>query len=101
MTHKVLLLPGDGIGPEIAAQAARLLKACQEAGLDIEVEEGLPFLNSYVKAALANGAIPYSPPTNSDGDDALALAEHAKAKSMQSSLNFAAYDAPTTPTNFN
>ncbi|AJY50459.1 3-isopropylmalate dehydrogenase [Halomonas sp. KO116] len=41
MTHKVLLLPGDGIGPEIAAQAARLLKACQQAGLDIEVEEGL------------------------------------------------------------
>ncbi|GEN29293.1 3-isopropylmalate dehydrogenase [Halovibrio variabilis] len=41
MTHKVLLLPGDGIGPEIAAQAARLLKACQEAGLDIAVEEGL------------------------------------------------------------
>lgn len=41
MTHKVLLLPGDGIGPEIAAQAARLLKACQEAGLDIEVEEAL------------------------------------------------------------
>lgn len=41
MTHKVLLLPGDGIGPEIAAQAARLLKACQDAGLDIEVEEGL------------------------------------------------------------
>ena len=41
MTHKVLLLPGDGIGPEIAAQAARLLKACQESGLDIEVEEGL------------------------------------------------------------
>ncbi|MCD1586942.1 3-isopropylmalate dehydrogenase [Halomonas sp. IOP_14] len=41
MTHKVLLLPGDGIGPEIAAQAARLLKACQEAGLDIEVDEGL------------------------------------------------------------
>jgi 3-isopropylmalate dehydrogenase len=41
MTHKVLLLPGDGIGPEIAAQAARLLKACQEAGLNIEVEEGL------------------------------------------------------------
>ncbi|HAA46555.1 MAG: 3-isopropylmalate dehydrogenase [Halomonas sp. 54_146] len=41
MSHNVLLLPGDGIGPEIAAQAARLLKACQEAGLDIEVEEGL------------------------------------------------------------
>ncbi|WP_252109258.1 MULTISPECIES: 3-isopropylmalate dehydrogenase [unclassified Halomonas] len=41
MTQKVLLLPGDGIGPEIAAQAARLLKACQDAGLDIEVEEAL------------------------------------------------------------
>ncbi|WP_447928830.1 MULTISPECIES: 3-isopropylmalate dehydrogenase [unclassified Vreelandella] len=41
MTQKVLLLPGDGIGPEIAAQAARLLKACQEAGLDIDVEEAL------------------------------------------------------------
>lgn len=41
MTQKVLLLPGDGIGPEIAAQAARLLKACQQAGLDIEVEEAL------------------------------------------------------------
>ncbi|WP_447528549.1 3-isopropylmalate dehydrogenase [Vreelandella sp. TE19] len=41
MTQKVLLLPGDGIGPEIAAQAARLLKACQDAGLDIDVEEAL------------------------------------------------------------
>ncbi|MGO1626906.1 MAG: 3-isopropylmalate dehydrogenase [Halomonadaceae bacterium] len=41
MTRKVLLLPGDGIGPEIAAQAARLLEACQKAGLDIEVEEAL------------------------------------------------------------
>lgn len=41
MTRKVLLLPGDGIGPEIAAQAARLLEACQKAGLAIEVEEAL------------------------------------------------------------
>ncbi|MDR5900235.1 3-isopropylmalate dehydrogenase [Halomonas vilamensis] len=41
MTHKVLLLPGDGIGPEIAAQAKRLLQSCKEAGLDIDVEEGL------------------------------------------------------------
>ncbi|MGM0521864.1 MAG: 3-isopropylmalate dehydrogenase [Pseudomonadota bacterium] len=41
MTHKVLLLPGDGIGPEIAAQAKRLLQACKESGLDIDVEEGL------------------------------------------------------------
>ncbi|MFO7909552.1 MAG: 3-isopropylmalate dehydrogenase [Halomonas sp.] len=41
MTHNVLLLPGDGIGPEIAAQAKRLLNACQDAGLDIQLEEGL------------------------------------------------------------
>ena len=41
MTHNVLLLPGDGIGPEIAAQAKRLLHACQDAGLDIQLEEGL------------------------------------------------------------
>ena len=53
---------------------------------DIEVIEGLPFLDSYVKAALANGAIPYSPPTKSDDDDdALALAEHAKAKAPSTS----------------
>ncbi|GAA3908283.1 3-isopropylmalate dehydrogenase [Halomonas cibimaris] len=39
MTRKVLLLPGDGIGPEITAQAARLLDACRKAGLDIEIEE--------------------------------------------------------------
>lgn len=39
MTRKVLLLPGDGIGPEITAQAARLLDACQKAGLDIDVDE--------------------------------------------------------------
>ena len=49
--------------------------------------EGLPFSTLYVKAALANGAIPYSPPTKSnDNDDTLALAEHAKEKAMQGSL---------------
>ncbi|XKH58916.1 3-isopropylmalate dehydrogenase [Halomonas sediminis] len=41
MTRKILLLPGDGIGPEISLQASRLLAACQEAGLDIAVEEAL------------------------------------------------------------
>ncbi|WP_017430186.1 3-isopropylmalate dehydrogenase [Vreelandella jeotgali] len=41
MTRKVLLLPGDGIGPEITDQAARLLGACQTAGLDIDVEKAL------------------------------------------------------------
>ncbi|MBB3229601.1 3-isopropylmalate dehydrogenase [Halomonas stenophila] len=39
MTRKILVLPGDGIGPEITAQASRVLAACQARGLDIEVEE--------------------------------------------------------------
>ncbi|MDX5433322.1 MAG: 3-isopropylmalate dehydrogenase [Halomonas sp.] len=41
MTRKILVLPGDGIGPEITAQASRILAACQARGLDIEIEEGL------------------------------------------------------------
>ena len=41
MTRKILVLPGDGIGPEITAQASRILAACQARGLDVEVEEGL------------------------------------------------------------
>ncbi|GED21879.1 3-isopropylmalate dehydrogenase [Halomonas halmophila] len=39
MTRKILVLPGDGIGPEITAQASRVLAACQARGLDVEVEE--------------------------------------------------------------
>lgn len=41
MTRKILILPGDGIGPEITAQASRILAACQARGLDVEVEEAL------------------------------------------------------------
>ncbi len=41
MTRKILVLPGDGIGPEITAEASRILAACQAHGLDIEIEEGL------------------------------------------------------------
>ncbi len=42
MTHKLLVLPGDGIGPEIVAEAVKLLQALQrEFGLAIEMEEGL------------------------------------------------------------
>jgi 3-isopropylmalate dehydrogenase len=41
MSHKILILPGDGIGPEITAQAARLLAACQARGLKVEIEEAL------------------------------------------------------------
>ena len=42
MTHKVLVLPGDGIGPEIVTEAAKILECLrQEFGLDIVLETGL------------------------------------------------------------
>jgi len=41
MTKKILILPGDGIGPEITAEAVKILDACRESGLDAEREEGL------------------------------------------------------------
>ncbi|GAB2784388.1 3-isopropylmalate dehydrogenase [Halomonas shantousis] len=40
MSRKILVLPGDGIGPEITAEAVKILAACREAGLDITLEEG-------------------------------------------------------------
>lgn len=40
--HKVLLLPGDGVGPEIMAQARKILiYLVDERGLELELEEGL------------------------------------------------------------
>ncbi|WP_251976610.1 3-isopropylmalate dehydrogenase [Salinicola avicenniae] len=41
MSKKILVLPGDGIGPEITAEAVKILNACRDAGLDAELEEGL------------------------------------------------------------
>lgn len=42
MTKKVLLLPGDGIGPEIVAEAVKVLEALKtNHGLDIEMVSGL------------------------------------------------------------
>ncbi|OLO05383.1 MULTISPECIES: 3-isopropylmalate dehydrogenase [Salinicola] len=41
MSKKILVLPGDGIGPEITAEAVKILNACREAGLDAELEEAL------------------------------------------------------------
>ncbi|MBV7434108.1 3-isopropylmalate dehydrogenase [Cardiobacteriaceae bacterium TAE3-ERU3] len=38
--NKVLLLPGDGIGPEIMAQAEKVLRALMDEGLEIELEYG-------------------------------------------------------------
>ncbi|MCF6323853.1 MAG: 3-isopropylmalate dehydrogenase [Gammaproteobacteria bacterium] len=42
MTKKILVLPGDGIGPEIVAEAIKVLEALQKnQGLEIELEHGL------------------------------------------------------------
>lgn len=42
MTARVLLLPGDGIGPEIIAEAKRVLEyLCSETGMDMMLEEAL------------------------------------------------------------
>ncbi|MGW8309879.1 MAG: 3-isopropylmalate dehydrogenase [Thiogranum sp.] len=41
MTRKILVLPGDGIGPEIVAEAVKLLNQLRSEGLDVSLEEGL------------------------------------------------------------
>ena len=38
---KIAVLAGDGIGPEIVAQAERVLDALKKDGLDVELEHGL------------------------------------------------------------
>ncbi|QZA79479.1 3-isopropylmalate dehydrogenase [Deefgea tanakiae] len=39
MNMKVLILPGDGIGPEIVAQAKKVLEVLKNDGLDLEMQE--------------------------------------------------------------
>jgi 3-isopropylmalate dehydrogenase len=41
MTKKILVLAGDGIGPEIVDEAVKVLKTLQQQGLDIELDYGL------------------------------------------------------------
>jgi 3-isopropylmalate dehydrogenase len=41
MSKKVLVLPGDGIGPEIVAEAVKVLEALNREGLGVELEQGL------------------------------------------------------------
>ena len=41
MTKKILVLPGDGIGQEIVAEAVKVIKALQADGLAVEMEDGL------------------------------------------------------------
>jgi len=39
MTKKIAVLPGDGIGPEIVAEAVKVLECLRANGLDIEMNE--------------------------------------------------------------
>ena len=41
MTKKILILPGDGIGPEIVAEAVKVLNKLKTDGLDVALEAGL------------------------------------------------------------
>ena len=41
MTKKIAVLPGDGIGQEIVAEAVKVIEALKAHGLDVEIEEGL------------------------------------------------------------
>ncbi len=42
MTKKILILPGDGIGPEIVAEAVKVLERLRQGfGLDVELEQAL------------------------------------------------------------
>lgn len=41
MTKKIAVLAGDGIGPEIIAEAVKVLEALKTSGLDVEMEYGL------------------------------------------------------------
>jgi 3-isopropylmalate dehydrogenase len=42
MTHKVLVLPGDGVGPEIVAEALKLFELLRvEFAVGLEIEMAL------------------------------------------------------------
>ena len=40
-THSILLLPGDGIGPEVVREAIKLIECMQRAGLALDYCQGL------------------------------------------------------------
>ena len=65
---KIAVLPGDGIGPEIVAQAVKVMEALRDDGLKVEMEHGYiggagydaagdPFLPATEKLALAADAV--------------------------------------------
>jgi len=69
MTQEVLILPGDGIGPEITAEAVKVLDALKQSdGLEINMTEdlvggaaydvhGVPFADKTMEKAKASDAV--------------------------------------------
>ncbi len=42
MSHRILILPGDGIGPEVVAEACKVIEALRaHHGFDVQLDEGL------------------------------------------------------------
>lgn len=49
-TPRLMILPGDGIGPEVTAEARRVVEwVCEHRGLDLRVQEGLIGYAAYAK----------------------------------------------------
>mmetsp|Transcript_37052 Transcript_37052/g.72769 ORF Transcript_37052/g.72769 Transcript_37052/m.72769 type:complete len:1154 (+) Transcript_37052:39-3500(+) len=59
---------------------------------EIDVDESLSHLDSYVQTALSNGAKPYSAPQTTSST----FESHATTKSLTAGLKFDAYEAPKT-----
>lgn len=68
MSKTLLLLPGDGIGPEVIAQVERVIDALRPAGLDLQIAraafggaaidaDGVPITDATVARALASDAV--------------------------------------------
>jgi len=57
---------------------------------DVDVDTSLSFLDTFVAQALANGAVPYSPPQESDDDD-------DQTDEHESGLKYQAYSRPDKP----
>lgn len=69
MTHQLLLLPGDGIGPEVVAQARRVLEA-----VDTQHDLGFSFNEANIGGiAINNEGAPYPQSTRSLAHEADAI----------------------------
>ena len=64
---------------------------------DIEVDEDLSFLNGFIEQSLANGAVPYSPPSYMDEDDSNPSQSTKGVMETTSGFKIGAYEKPTMP----